>query len=323
MKYVSFDIGYSFIKSELFIIPSVVGNSRKIRYSTGLSSENLLNNLQVRIGNEEFFVGKLAQKQSDQVFYSLEEDRYKSKEANVLLETTLGLLSGNNEKIGVVTGLPLDYLKFKGSLEKSLLGTHEIYINNRKRITYVEDVIVIPQPMGVFFNDLMDSNGTITKKDYANSTVGIVDIGFGSTDIAYVKDMEFIDKYSRSINIAMNSVYKIVSEAIYEEFGVSKELYELEDEITRGYVKVKGEEYYIEELIAHAKEVVAGKLVTWIGTIWKNRPEIDAVIVAGGGGMAMFDYLKEPLDATLSDNAQLAILNGYRKLAKRIGSKVA
>lgn len=318
MNYLCFDIGYSMVKAGGLIFPSVVGNSRNIRYSTGFGSEDQISNMHVKIGQEEYFVGKLAQKQSDQVYYSLDEDRYESDEANVLLQTVIALMAGGEQQVGVVTGLPLDYLKYREKLEKSLVGTHTIEINGKQKTTHVANAIVIPQPMGVFFNNLMNDSGNIVNTSYAKKTIGIVDVGFGSTDIAYVKNMEFIDKYSRSTNIAMNSVYKAIAEAIFQEFDVYKELYELEEEVQGGVVRIKGVEYDITNLIEAAKKGIANKLVTWIGTIWKNRPEIDEIIIAGGGGLSLFSHMGGPLDARLSDNPQLAILKGYQKMAKRI-----
>ena len=321
MQYLCFDVGYSTVKTDLFMMPAVVGTSRKIRYQTGLGSDNIMFNLKVKVNEEEYFVGELAKKQSDQVFYSLDEDRYKSVEANVLLETVLGLMAGGGEEVGVVTGLPLDYLKHKESLQAKLNGTHVTRINGVKKITHVKNAIVLPQPMGVFFDRLMDRTGNIVNNSYANSTVGIVDIGFGSTDIAYVKNMEFIDKYSKSTDIALNSVFKSVGEAIYQEFGITKELYELENEVLKETIRIKGQEYDVSSLIDSTKKSVANKLIAWISTIWKNQPEIDEIIIAGGGGIALYPYLKKEIDSKLADNPQLAILNGYEKLSKRLKHK--
>lgn len=319
-KTIWFDLGYSYIKTDYFIIPSVVGNARKIRFNTGFSSDSLIYNLRVEFQGQQFFVGDLARRQSDQVVLNLDEDRYRTLEARVLLETTLGLLNSRvDETVNVVTGLPLDYLKYKEDLQWLLeKEKHEIRINGLLKRTKVQRAEILPQPMLAFFDLFLDENGKPRRKDFLNKTVGIIDIGFGTTDLSLIRNLEFIDKASKSKDIAMNNVYKLIAELIYDEFGVDKDIFEIEQEARSGILKVRGQEYDIKEIVDYASSVVANKLINWINTVWKDNDDIDFIFVAGGGAEALGDFLVLALGAEKVYEPQLAVLRGAKKVAKRI-----
>ena len=95
IRTICWDLGYSKAKTEQFMIPSVVGNARDIRFKSGLTGDKLYDNLSVKYKGVSYYVGDLARRQSDQVIQSLDEDRYKNIETNVLMETIMGLLTGN------------------------------------------------------------------------------------------------------------------------------------------------------------------------------------------------------------------------------------
>ena len=315
IKTVSFDIGYSSVKAKNILFPSVVGAGKKIRYSTGIGADNELDNLNVRVDGQEYFVGNLALTQSPNILFSLTKDRYDTKEAVVLLETILALLAGKDEEVDVMTGLPLDYFNAKDAFAKKLQGTHSIYLNGELRTTHVRKAKVMPQPMGVFFDQLIGEYGGLQHPNLVNETIGIVDIGFGSTDIAYVKNGVFVDHLSRSTDIAMNRVYKMVRDNISQDLEVYKEIYELEEIIRTNLIKIKGTQYTVQLLIEEAKKQTAQQLVSWVSTIWKDRGDFDKIVIAGGGGAALFPTMQNTLDAELAPNPQMSVYNGFRKSA--------
>lgn len=319
-----FDLGYSNAKLPNVQFPAIVGTGRKIRFSTGFDFRSFVDDMRINYNGVEYFVGDLARRQSDQVFFDLNEDRYNSDATQILMKTCLGLLAKENEITygTVVTGLPLDYLKYKDELRNMLETDHSIELNGGERKVIVDKSVIIPQPMAVFFDMLLDDEGNVIDKSLANKTIGIVDIGFGTTDLAYVRNMEFIDKYSRSRTVAMHTVHEFVAEKIADKFNVTKEIYEIEEAIRSHRIKIKDSTYDISKVVEKAYSTVATKIVEVVNATWKNREDIDMIVLAGGGSIAMEKYLVDALDANLIFDAQFAILRGYQKLGRKIQKDV-
>jgi hypothetical protein len=77
-----------------------------------------------------------------------------------------------------------------------LTGQHEITFHRHdgsmvNRQIFIRKILMMPQPLGSFFNLLMDDNGKITNADFAKQKIGVIDIGFRTTDITMGK----IEKY--------------------------------------------------------------------------------------------------------------------------------
>jgi plasmid segregation protein ParM len=84
-KNIGVDLGYGFVKvsdgKKDKIFPSVVGQARNLRYSTEENTDqNFIKNMDVIVDDREYFVGELANRQSDIVLFSLDENRMDSNQ---------------------------------------------------------------------------------------------------------------------------------------------------------------------------------------------------------------------------------------------------
>ncbi len=330
-KNIGIDLGYGFVKisdgkkDKLF--PSVVGQARNLRYVTDESPEqNMINNLHVAVDGREYFVGDLANRQSDVVLFSLNESRMDESISKVLLTTALALLAeGHNTNFNIVTGLPVGFFtETKQTVTQLFKGRHKISLKRNQTsdqdyTVMVNEVKVLPEPFGSLFDLILDYTGNIVDENLAASKVGIIDIGFRTTDYIVVDNLENIDRLSGSSNTALSTAYVLISELLKEEFKISKPIYQLDQIVRSGEIRISGKTYNLEEIIKHAFSVVAEKLITEINSLWINKWELDMVFITGGGGVALAQYLMPHFDnSLLAKEAQFANVYGFRKMSQRL-----
>lgn len=330
-KNIGVDLGYGFVKitdgkkDKLF--PSVVGQARTLRYITDESPEqNQINNLHVLVDDREYFVGDLANRQSDVVLFSLNESRMDERISKVLLATALALLAeGRSTNYNIVTGLPVGFFtETKQALNQLFKGRQNVALKRNQQpdqeyTVMVNEVKILPEPFGSLFDLILDYTGNIVDENLAASKVGIIDVGFRTTDYIVVDNLENIDRLSGSSNTALSTAYVLISELLKEEFKISKPIYQLDQVIRSGEIRISGKTYNLDEIKKHAFSVVAEKLITEINSLWINKWELDMVFITGGGGVALAEYLMPHFEnSLLAKEAQFANVYGFRKLAQRL-----
>src|SRR5690554_2413080 len=155
---IGIDIGFGFVKAtdgqKQVIFPSVVGEGRNIRYNTGINNSNIMDNLILQLEGNNYFVGDLANRQSDIVMSTLSQNRINSIEHEVLFCTALGLLNPTIEGVNIVTGLPVNEYsdEMKEKLSQHIKGTHVFKLNNKPYLYNIKNCKVIPQPFGTIFD---------------------------------------------------------------------------------------------------------------------------------------------------------------------------
>lgn len=330
-KNIGVDLGYGFVKAtdgrKDTIFPAVVGQARNLRYvNDEVTEQNYLNNMDVIVEEREYFVGDLANRQSDIVLFSLNENRMDEGISKVLLTTSLALLAnGQGAEFNVVTGLPVGfYTETKQTITQHFKGRHNITLRlnqqtEQEKTLQVNEVKVLPQPFGSLFNLILDQNGVLIDENMAAAKIGIIDIGFRTTDYIVVDSLENIDRLSGSSNTALSTSYIMIAEMLRDEFRITKPVYQLDDIVRQGVIRISGKTYNLEEIKKHAFAMVAEKLITEITSIWINRWELDMVFITGGGGIAIADYILPYFEnAILVKEAQFANVYGFRKLAQRL-----
>lgn len=323
MKTIAFDIGYSSIKTGVHRnIPSIVGPARDLSNIPMLGNMAPEEHIQIEVNGAQYFVGDLAARQSSNPVFSLKKERYDSKQGMVLMETTIALLADHNEEICVVTGLPVDYQKTQRTkLEKQLKGPHTAILSGQPKNTYVREVKVLPQPMGIFFHHYMDDELKPTDQRWKHHRVGIIDIGYGTTDIAVVDGSQYIDGSSRSTTLAMGQMNKLVSDAVYRDFNHRWEPHQMDESIRSGFVRLRGRNLSIMEQAAECRQNLSDQLAHWIENCWPDYNEMDVILLGGGGGAALYHHLSKPFHVKLVEDPQQAVLKGYQKLGRMLAAK--
>lgn len=328
-KNVGVDLGYGYVKTtdgeKEHVFPSVVGMGHDIKYRSDLSSHNrLLENLMVSVDGKKYFVGDLAIRQSEIAARSLDQNRVEDRNVKVLLLTALGLYTEHeNQSINMVTGLPTNYYaSYKEAWIGTLRGSHRVVFHlggaEREKALSIDRLRIVPQPFGTLYDRVLDDKGGILDEDMARLKVGIIDIGFKTSDFAFADGLEFIERMSSSSATALSSAYAIIAGRLREEMGIDKENYELDKIVERGEIRIAGRSHDISRIKREAFERVATKIITEVDSLWDYR-DLDLILITGGGGQALSEHLlAEFRNAALVDNPQLANVRGYLKLANNI-----
>lgn len=328
-KHIGIDLGYGYVKvsdgNKEFVFPSTVGVGADLRFnSLLLNFKKPTDNLAITVDNKKYFVGDLAVRQSPIVSRSMGRNRVEDINAKVLLLAGLALFAeSGDQKFNVVTGLPVDYYQlYKDDWALLMQGTHAIKFSTgaqeRPVLITIDKIQMIPQPFGTLYDRRLDYEGNLLENELANLKIGIVDIGYKTSDLALATDLEFVGKQSISSEIAMSTAYNMIAQRIQEKYKVEKENYELDKVIEAGIIRVAGVPHDITEFKKEAFSILADKIATEVNSIWDKR-EIDVILLTGGGGKAVSEYfLPKFPQAVLVNEPQFANVRGYLKLANAL-----
>lgn len=327
-KNIGVDLGFGFVKVtdglQDYVFPSVVGAGQNLAYRSELTTYlDPIDNLSITIDEKPYFVGELAIRQSEFPSRSLGENHAREKNTKILLLAALALFAPNDvQAFNVITGLATSYyLGFKDELADMIKGSHKVTINTdgveHTKSIVVEQVKIIPQPLGTLFHKLMDPQGALVDKEMGRSRIGIIDVGFRTTDFAVVDRLEYIDKLSYSSITGMAKAYALIAEYLRNEFRVYKENFELDTVVREAKIKIAGKNHVLNKVKKDAFDQVASKIITEMDSLWDRR-ELDMILVSGGGGQALAEVLLPDYEtAVVVDDAQMANARGYLKLAKK------
>jgi plasmid segregation protein ParM len=326
---VGIDLGYGFLKatngSRDIFFPSVVGLGADLAYHSELSLYTQEeDNLVVEIGGARYFVGSLAVRQSEIAARSLAEDRPGDWSARVLFLTALSLVvDGPTAHANIVTGLPpAHYRLYRDALADIMLGEHRVVLQSGPRpaekVIVVDNVRVVPQPFGTVFDLFLDRAGTVQQPDLAASRVGVIDIGFRTTDLVVADRLDYVERLSVTTTTGLATAYALIADALQREFGITRENYELDGIVMSGHLRLGGKVHDISQVRDDAFRQVARKIMTEVDSVWQ-KDDLDVVYVTGGGGQALAGFLLEALpNGALVPGAQAANVHGYWKLSNKL-----
>jgi plasmid segregation protein ParM len=326
---VGIDLGYGFLKATNgirdVVFPSVVGLGADLAYRSELSLYTQEeDNLVLEVEGARYFVGSLAARQSEIAARSLAEDRPGDWSARVLFLTALSLVTdGPAGHANVVTGLPPGhYRQYREALADVMLGEHRMVLHVgptplQKSVT-VDNVRVVPQPFGTVFDLFLDRFGTVQQPELAGARVGVIDIGFRTTDLVVADRLDYVERLSTTTTTGLGTAYALIADALRREFGSTRESYELDAIVLSGRLRSGGRVHDISALRDDAFRQVARRIVTEVGSVWP-KDDLDVIYVTGGGGQALAGLLLEELpNAVLAPSAQSANVHGYWKLSNKL-----
>ena len=333
------------INRQRIITKSVVGDGKELHFRDMdlVSDEDLKKKdyIQTRDGLQEYFISDLAIDQSDSIYHSLKSDRFNNDAILQLVRTAFGIgLGSGNHSMYIVSGLPASqYAKYKDNIKSLFMGegqqTHNYSVTYERYKGLDETHIFaraqtamgtvrtiegrfLPQPHAAAMDRILAPDGSIEDKVLAGKTVGVIDPGFGTSDIYVISALSAVQKLTFSTPIAMNTAYTLISNKIEEKFGVTLPLYAVEAVVlSKRFIK-NGIPHDMSQVIQWAFKATAQQLVSEIYNKWKNTHEIDHILVAGGGGAALYQYLvTEFSNIEKLHNGQWAIASGYDKWGRR------
>src|SRR5699024_3572643 len=102
-------------------------------------------------------------------------------------------------------------------------GVHTITIDGVTSIVRVNEVKVLPQPVGTVYNELLDREGYIAKEEYEDETVSVVDCGGGTVLIDTLNHMSLSETGRTQEESGAHSLYEdIIADCSNESIRITK-----------------------------------------------------------------------------------------------------
>jgi plasmid segregation protein ParM len=182
----------------------------------------------------------------------------------------------------------------------------------------IPHLLVVPQPFGSLFDVILGPTGQIIEPDLAREGLGVIDIGTYTTDYVLVDGLRYIERGSGTIATAMSSAYQLIGRALLDTYGLDLRMHQVDHAVRRGWVTVFGQQQRIEWLVEPALEAVSAEILAHAGTLWGDGRELKAILVTGGGALALADRLQRRYrHARLVPDAALANVRGFYKYGCR------
>lgn len=324
------DVGFGFTKAtdgeSATLFKSIIGEPQPRSMDDNFFSSESIPGLHLTLGDRSYFVGELAESESRVRQFTLDQAQLVTQHFKILALAALAKLVPGRVPFNVVTGLPVGYfLEYREVLTRTLQGEHKLLIHDgsegKEVLLHINRVKVIPQPYGSLVDYLFREDGTVMRADEARQKVGVVDIGFKTTDFTVCKGFRHSERGSRTTDTGVAKAFTYISEALNDMSGVNVEIYRLYDAVREGSIKIRGAEYDLSKV----KDEVFGRLATAVLSdmerVWTDDWDLDLVLLAGGGGEALFEYLKPLVRGELAllktrEDPRMGNVSGYVKYGR-------
>ncbi len=329
MEVVGLDIGFGFTKAtngrDSLVFKSVFGESTEIQYREQLLGiADTEDHLHIEFDGNAYFVGELAERQSNVRSYTLNQDQLIGTFAKVMAMAGLSHLAQSNEPIKLVTGLPISfYRRHRNELAGILYGKHPVITvdplgNRQETVINVNQVRVIPQPFGSLFNLMLNDAAEIVDKRFVQEKVGIIDIGFRTADYSIADRARYSERGSHTTDSGIARAFSIIANRLHEATGVNVELYRLYDAVARGTIKIHGQTIDLAPVREESCKNLAASIAAEVDRLWVDDWDTDIVVVTGGGGGVLAPQLQpllkgEVLAVDPDVDARLNNVRGYWK----------
>jgi len=338
MEILGIDIGFGFTKAtsgnQNLIFKSVLGEATDIQFRDEMiaPADDDGNHLQVEVDGKSYFVGELAERQSNVRFFTLDQAQFIGKFAKVFALAAAAQMVKGFVPVNLVTGLPIGYYRqYKDELAKLLVGEHKVTLvdgNGKKeeKSISINKVRVVPQPFGSLFNLMLNDLGEMGDKRLVQDKIGIIDVGFRTSDYTISDKMRYSERGSRTTDSGIARAFNVIATKLRENSGVNVELYRLYEAVDNGSIKIRGKVYDLKSLTDQVFSQLATSIANEVDRLWVDDWDIDSMVVTGGGGAVLAKYLKPLLNGEIMEtdpdlDMRLYNVHGYRKFGQHLWAR--
>lgn len=243
---------------------SIIGEGRNIELS------GYKNPIMIKYDNEEWFVGMLAEKESQTPVRNSKDSKI-SETVQILMATALSSLA-IEDRVKIMLAVP--YKSFRKTILSEIVETYKgkiikvkDMVNGGYKEVKISDISICREADAALYWQLRD-------REMINTPVGIANIGFRSTELTYFdKELMFIDKKSETIEFGNGSIMNNVKDKLLNE-GIIKSVNEIDS----------SNEY--DELKEKAYRIATENIEQTIEEKWVNLDEME-IYIAGGTALNM------------------------------------
>lgn len=316
---IGLDIGHSAVKvavsnskgkREYLIIPTAV--CQAIRISDENEAERAAKET-VRVGGIDYFIGETAIIQGGaNVTSGLSEDWVSTPEHTALMV-------GSYQKARAIAGVDQPRLVLG-------LPTH-LYSRQKDKLRetavtalVVNDVRVVPQPMGPYFEAMFDEKG-VPASAVNEESWGVVEIGYFTTDFMLMMNGRWVEKASGTCSGARVAAEHL--QRILGEKGMTVDLFECEEALRKKQIRNFTARVDVTNEVNEAVNILTNEVIDTASRLMEPYArKLDGVIVAGGGAEFMFEKIRERWPhARCPQAARISVAEGMRRFAAMLNIK--
>ena len=310
--YIGIDIGYGHVKvvsdGVRRKMPALVGNyieKLDIGFGRDMGLETAV------VGGEKYLVGESAKHSPNQ---------YTSRDPNWINSPAYRALNVNvmSRFIGTViatitTGLPVGYYRRDKAKVATILTEVVDSLNLSAKVN------VLPQPAGAFFAELLDEHGHINKENLASEKVGVLDIGYYTSDFLTFDRLQISQDKLASTPNGISKALETIKRDLEEKFQLEDTPLTVVEEATRTRViRTFGKVQDISGIVDKRLKELADEILMQAKTLWGTGIHLDRVLLAGGGAAMLSEYLtRYSVHSTVVRNPDFAIAEGFYRFSKR------
>ena len=235
------------------------------------------------------------------------EGRYVSKPYQMLSQFTMALLLPDgeltHEDVHVVTGCPSisKGTELEAEIQRAFRGRHAVTVNGQSKVIHVDQVTVLPQPLGTVFYLYYNDEGQVVNRQLEDSYIGIIDIGSGTTDLDGVKELKRQWDDTATVPMGMFDAYKKIAAYInrlHPNANVTPQMVEqhlLNPEIDVNTFRInhRSKPVDITNIRTEVFRQLAEDLLNQIQQMWVSRAKFDAIYLTGGGAKPLARHFME------------------------------
>ena len=142
---------------------------------------------------------------------------------------------------------------------------HRVEINGRQKTIVINDIGIVPEAGGAYWNAVLDGQGRVANSFIAGQRVRIVDVGSRTVNYCTIDKREYIDRDSGTLPYGVIELMNADKASREDAKGIS------------------------EDKKDHFARRIAGDLSKkWL----KYVPDSDLVLLTGGGSILLHEYLQ-------------------------------
>jgi len=322
MRVYGVDIGYGYTKVAAagrtpLVIPSIVGSNEEPSYRSDIGDRIRITPL--TLNGRSYLVGEAAKRFSRHRYRIFDSTWAESSYYLLLFVSALIRIEKSaREPAAVVTGLPVShYTQERVKQIQDLLGhSHNVRTSSGETSVKVEKVKVIPQPFGSFFDLILNDEGRLKDPEKIRERVGIIDIGFQTTDLALATP-QFVEASSGSLEVGVRSIAEQLSRDLSRKYSITLDTTEAEETLRHKSVRIFGESVDLTDMIAERTREVAELILSYAHSLWGRGERLNRLILTGGGGNIFRSYFSGYPNLLVPQEPSLSNVRGYLKLARK------
>ena len=300
---VSLDVGFGYTKTVtaagVDVCPSVVGEWTPGAFRLGAAlgdGRDARGPEAVGLDGRAYVVGERALRVAHRRFVGLSREWMAEATFRVLALTALYRVLGEaGQMVTLVTGLPVEDVDPHGdSVRRQLEGAHKLRLepDGRRWTVTIERVHVLPQPLGTLLAQSLDSRGHVADPAAFEGRVGILDVGFRTTDYFTLDGLEVLPARCLTRNTGMADLLLDLAREVYRRWGVERDPHALDEATLRGVLQIGGAEVRLGPVFDPWLDRHADAIAAHARMLWGDQARgLRRLWITGGGGAVLASRL--------------------------------